>query len=143
MEDKITIIEGPPPTFEAAPDGWSQGLSEGPLLSGIVRTRLRTFNGPSLVERCHTAWRNKAAINLEFKTPEGLKEEAQIVAARNLPTDEGDVLMLWVRLPDDGLELEIGYEDELGEDGEPGEEVDMEGGDDEEEDDFDLGMDVF
>jgi hypothetical protein len=29
MEEKITIIEGPPPTFEMIPDLWVHGLSEG------------------------------------------------------------------------------------------------------------------
>jgi len=33
MEDnKITIIEGPPPVFEPARDGWALGLCEGPHL---------------------------------------------------------------------------------------------------------------
>lgn len=56
MENKITIIEGPPPTFEAIDDGWALGLNEGPFLYDLAMTRLRTFNGPALVERCHRAW---------------------------------------------------------------------------------------
>ncbi len=136
-EDKITIIEGPPPTFEHVPDGWVQGLTDSPLLSGIVATRLRTFNGPSLVERCHAAWRNKLPIHLEYKRPDGLKDEAQIVAARNVATDDGDLLVLWVRIPNEEVELEIGYDgnDEL-----------FEGDDDEaaynDDDNFDLGLDI-
>ena len=31
MDDKITIIEGPPPVFEPVQDGWALGLGEGPL----------------------------------------------------------------------------------------------------------------
>lgn len=141
MEDKITIIEGPPPTFEAVPEGWVQGLSDSPLLSGIVTTRLRTFNGPSLVERCHKAWRNKLPIHLEYRNPDGLQEEAQIVAARNVATDEGDMLVLWVRIPNDDVELEIGYEDDL--EDEDDFDLDLEYDDDEEdfdEDDFDPGI---
>ena len=36
MEDKITIIEGPPPTFEEITDGWALGLSEGSMLGDIA-----------------------------------------------------------------------------------------------------------
>ena len=114
MDEKITIIEGPPPTFEAIPDLWVHGLAEGITQSDMVVTHLRTFNGPSLVERCHRAWRNLKNINLEYRTPEGLQAEVPIVAARNLKTDEGDMLMLWLRFSDDAVELEIGYEDDLG-----------------------------
>ena len=130
MEDKITIIEGPPPTFESVPEGWAQGLSDSPLLSGIVATRLRTFNGPSLVERCHRAWRNRLSIHLEYKTPEGLQEEAQIIAARTVETEEGDLLVLWVRIPNDDVELEIGYDDE-------GDEISFDDDFDDLDDDFD------
>jgi hypothetical protein len=34
------------------------------------------------------------------------------VAARNAETDEGEMLMLWVRLPDEEIELAFGYEDD-------------------------------
>jgi hypothetical protein len=50
-ENSITIIEGPPPVFEPTRDGWSLGLGEGPHMGLTVLTRLRTFNGPALVER--------------------------------------------------------------------------------------------
>ena len=30
MEDKITIIEGPPPVFEAVSDGWALSLTRVP-----------------------------------------------------------------------------------------------------------------
>lgn len=116
MEEKITIIEGPPPTFEQIPELWVHGLSEGAIQSEMVMTRLRTFNGPSLVERCHKAWRNQRGIQLEYRTPDGLNAEAPIVAARNMETDEGDMLLLWLRLPDDSIELEIGYGDDFDDD---------------------------
>ena len=35
-----------------------------------------------------------------------------IVAARNLETEEGDVLLLWVRFLDDSVELGIDYDDD-------------------------------
>jgi hypothetical protein len=131
MEDKITIIEGPPPTFEAVQDGWAHGISDSPLFSGVLSTRLRTFNGLSLVERCQTAWRGRQSIHLEYKTMDGLREEAPIIAARNVVTDEGDMLILWVRMEEDELELEIAYEDDEDED-------DF----DEDDEEFDLGMDM-
>jgi len=113
MDDKITIIEGPTPTFESIPELWVHGLSEGIMQSEMVLTRLRTFNGPALVERCHKAWRNHKDIQLEYRTSEGLKTEVPIVAARNMETDEGDMLLLWLRLTDDSIELEIGYDDDF------------------------------
>ena len=116
MEEKITIIEGPTPTFEAIPDLWVHGLTEGMTQTDIVVTHLRTFNGPSLVERCHRAWRNLKNINLEYRTSEGLQTEVPIVAARSVNTDEGDMLMLWLRLTDNAVELEIGYDDDFSED---------------------------
>jgi hypothetical protein len=112
MDDKITIIEGPPPTFEEVNEGWALGLNESPLLADIALTRLRTFNGPALVERCHRAWRNALPIHLEFRTAEGLEHHAPIVAARTVNTDEGDLLLLWVRLENEDAELELDYEDD-------------------------------
>jgi hypothetical protein len=114
MDEKITIIEGPPPTFESIPDLWVHGLAEGMTQNDMVVTHLRTFNGPTLVERCHRAWRNLKNINLEYRTPEGLQTEAPIVAARNVTTEEGDMLMLWLRLANNAVELEIGYDDDFG-----------------------------
>jgi len=117
MEDKITIIEGPPPTFEAVTDGWVLGLYEGPMLGNIFVTRLRTFNGPSLVERCHRAWRNRQSIHLEYRTPEGLEQETPIVAARYQEIDEGHVLELWIRQFDEDVELQLGYDDDQTDEG--------------------------
>jgi hypothetical protein len=120
MDDKITIIEGPPPTFESVSDGWVWGLNEGPNLGEILLTRLRTFNGPALVERCHRAWRHQRPISLEYRNSDGLQEQAPIVAARFVETDEGHMLLLWVNLIEEGIELEFGYDDDFGE-GEDGE----------------------
>jgi hypothetical protein len=111
MDDKITIIEGPPPTFETVADGWVSGLNEGPKMGNIAVTRLRTFNGPALVERCHRAWHNHQTIHLEYRTPEGLEHQTPIVAARYLELDEGHLLELWLHLTDDDVELQLGYDD--------------------------------
>lgn len=122
MDDKITIIEGPPPTFESVNEGWVTGLLESPSLADIVITRLRTFNGAELVERCNRAWRNQGSIYLEFRSSDGLKQYAPIVAARTLNIDEGQLLILWIRLTNDEVELELGYDDDYGDDldGDPG-----------------------
>lgn len=114
MDDKITIIEGPPPTFEAVHEGWVLGLSEGPLLTDMAVTRLRTFNGPALVERCYRAWRNQQSIQLEYRSSDGLEHQAPIVAARYVETDDGHLLVLWLRITDENVELELGYEDDAG-----------------------------
>jgi hypothetical protein len=97
MSDKITIIEGPPPTFETVQDGWALGLTEGRFLYDLALTRLRAFNGTALVERCHRAWHNNNSIQLEYRNEYGLEENAPILAARNLQSSDGDVLLLWVR----------------------------------------------
>ncbi len=102
MDDKITIIEGPPPTFESVDDGWVSGLSESPTLYDLAVTRLRTFNGPALVERCHKAWRDQSAMFLHYRTEIGLEARAPIFAARSVETADGHVLLLWIRrLPEE------------------------------------------
>ena len=101
MEDtKITIIEGPTPTFELVHDSWANGIVDSSILSNVAITRLRTANGPSLVERCYRAWSRRDLIHLEFRANDGLTQEVPIVAARATETDDGDMLLLWVRLPE-------------------------------------------
>lgn len=107
MDDRITIIEGPPPVFEKVDDGWAMGLNEGPRLSVPAMTRLRTFNGAALVERCYRAWHEKSSMQLQYRDDVGLEQTARILAARNVTTDEGDVLVLWVYLDRDGIEYEV------------------------------------
>lgn len=112
MDEKITIIEGPPPDFEEVDDGWALGLNEGPYFYDLALTRLRTFNGPALVERCHRAWRRQNSIYLHYRTPIGLEESAPIMAARTLETDDGQVLLLWVRREHQKSEIEIDIDDD-------------------------------
>jgi len=97
MENKITIIEGPTPVFEDISDGWAMGLNESPLLYDTIFTQVRTANGPALVERCHKAWKSNSSIYLHFKDRMGIEEKAPIIAVRSVGTDEGQVLLLWVR----------------------------------------------
>ena len=97
LEDKITIIEGPPPVFEPIEDGWALGLTEGPFLFDMSLTQVRTFNGPELVERCHRMWKENGIIHLHYRNEMGVEEKVPIMAARSIETDEGQVLLLWTR----------------------------------------------
>jgi hypothetical protein len=108
MDDKITIIEGPTPIFEEINDGWALGLNEGPVLYDLVMTRVRTFNGQALVERCHRAWNDRSNIFLHYRNELGLEEKAPIMAARSVDTQDGAVLLLWVRLEFEETEPEAG-----------------------------------
>lgn len=113
MDDRITIIEGPPPVFEPIDDGWALGLNEGPYLYDLALTRLRTFNGPALVERCHRAWDKQTTIHLHYRNDMGLEETAPIMAARSIETNDGHVLLLWCRRKPEEVEEELDFgEDE-------------------------------
>ncbi len=157
-ERKITIIEGPPPTFEAAMDDWTLSLVEGPSLSQIAVTRVRAVNGPALVERCYRAWRQREPIHLEFRGPDGLIQRVPIVAAHYSQIDDADVLRLWVAIDNADVQVEYEFVDDADEeddggfspispedlmpdqDDEEAEDVDfLDGGEDEADDD--LGTD--
>ena len=112
MEEKITIIEGPSPVFEAVNDGWALGLSEGSDWAVPALTRLRTFNGPALVERCYRAWSAKKPINLHYRNDVGMEQVVPIFAARNVDTPDGHVLLLWVYLDHEKVEYEFDSEDD-------------------------------
>ena len=112
MEDKITIIEGPPPIFEDVHEGWPLGLNESPSLHKLALTRLRTFNGPSLLERCYRAWRDQNTITLEFRAADGLIHKTPIVASRTMETDDGQLIFLWVRLTEQEALLELDSDDD-------------------------------
>ncbi len=116
MEDRITIIEGPTPLLEPVQDGWALGLNETRRFSHTALTRLRTFNGPALVERCYRRWRAKEPINLHYRDELGLEATAPILAARSIETDEGQVLLLWLHIERNDMELEIDSHDDDGAD---------------------------
>ncbi len=107
MDNKITIIEGPTPTFDDIQDGWALGLNEGPSLYDLALTRLRTFNGPALVQRCYRSWNHMEPIYLHFRNDIGMEERVPIVAARAVDSEEGQVLLLWVRRRPQETEFEI------------------------------------
>jgi hypothetical protein len=118
MDDKITIIEGPPPIFEAVNDGWAMGLYEGPRYAIPLLTRLRTFNGPALVERCYRAWHNQSDIHLHYRNDVGMEQTAPIIAARNVDTPDGHMLLLWLQFNSDKVEVEYNPgEDDIAGDG--------------------------
>lgn len=117
MDEKITIIEGPTPVFETIEDGWALGLNEGPALFDLALTRVRTFNGQALVERCHRAWTDQSAIYLHFRNRLGLEERAPIMAARNVDTDDGQMLLLWCRVKSEDIDEELDLGDDDDDDG--------------------------
>ena len=112
MDDKITIIEGPPPTFEEVSEGWATGLYEGPYLYEMVQTHLRTFNGNALVERCHRAWNEGSLMYLEYRDDLGLEKQMTILAARTQDTEEGQVLTLWLMREPELTETELDFHDD-------------------------------
>jgi hypothetical protein len=112
MEDKITIIEGPTPVFEPVQDGWALGLNETRQFSITALTRLRTFNGPALVERCYRRWSQRQPITLHYKDEAGLELSAPILAARSVETDDGQMLLLWLHIQRDHIDLEINQDDD-------------------------------
>lgn len=116
MEDKITIIEGPTPIFEPVQDGWALGLNETRQFSFTALTRLRTFNGPALVERCYRRWSQHQPITLVYRDETGLEATVPILAARSVETDDGHMLLLWLHVERDDMELEIGSDDDSADD---------------------------
>jgi len=120
MDDKITIIEGPPPLFEAAQDGWALGLGEGPHLMATALTRLRTFNAPALVERCYRRWHVNEPIHLHYRNDLGLEERVPILAARAVDLPEGQVLLLWLSLDVEKLKLKMDSGEDDGAEDKPG-----------------------
>jgi hypothetical protein len=116
MEDKITIIEGPTPIFEPVQDGWALGLNETRQFSITALTRLRTFNGRALVERCYRRWSQRQPITLHYRDEAGLEATVPILAARSVETDDGQVLLLWLHIRRGNMELEIGADDDAADD---------------------------
>lgn len=51
-------------------------------------------------------------MRLEYRTEDGLTADAPIIAARCLETDEGHLLLLWIRVEDHEIEVEIEFDDE-------------------------------
>ena len=59
------------------------------------------------VERCYRAWKDKSTIHLHYRNDMGVEQSAPILAARNVETVDGHVLLLWVYLDHDKVEYEV------------------------------------
>lgn len=99
MDNKITIIEGPTPTFEGVNANWAESICETPGPGCIMMTNLRTMNGQALLERCHHTWSLGDTMYLHYRNTIGLEERIPIVAAEIMDTEEGQKLILWVFMP--------------------------------------------
>ncbi len=102
----ITIVEGPPPEFQMARELWPFSLWEGNVPQAMAYVQMRTFNGPSMLERCLRAWSQARPVMLDFPQMDGLRRQVEVLAARTTKVDEGDVLNLWVALPADEVVTE-------------------------------------
>ena len=103
MNDKITIIEGPTPTFERVGSDWADSICETSQHDHILLTNLRTMNGNALMERCRRTWAENDLMYLHFRTPLGLEARVPIIAAQLMETPDGQQLILWVRMADKDL----------------------------------------
>ena len=101
MDDKITIIEGPTPTFEYCSANWAESICETSDPEEIMTTNLRTMNGRGLVERCHNTWSQRDTMYLHYRDTMGLEARVPIIAAEMMETEEGQTIMLWVLMPQD------------------------------------------
>jgi hypothetical protein len=122
--EKITIIEGPPPEFMLAQDVWSMSMWEGTLPRSVGVCQMRTFNAGSLMERCQRAWGEGRPVLLDFPQMDGLRQKVEILAAKPGRVEEGDLLYLWVAVPNgfitqrddmDGAAFDDGESDETDE----------------------------
>ena len=95
----ITIVEGPTPEFRPSPQLWFQSIYEGPTDTDVATCELRTLNGPSIVERCRSAWKEGRPVKLDFPDYMRMRQQLDVVAMRLQELDEGMVLILWVRHP--------------------------------------------
>ena len=115
MDNKITIIEGPTPTFEAVNANWAESICETPEPGLIMMTNLRTMNGLGLLERCHHTWSQCDTMYLHYRNTIGLEERIPIIAAETLDTEEGQKLILWVLMPPEQkrhIYIQSDYDDE-------------------------------
>jgi hypothetical protein len=95
----ITIVEGPPPEFQPAPDLWPLSIYEDPQPHLLAMCQMRTFNGPKMVERCQRAWAEDRPVKLDYPDPIGVRRQVSVVAARWKEVPEGHLLLLWVLVP--------------------------------------------
>lgn len=95
----IEIIEGPTPDFIPSPQVWLESLLESPEEREAAMVQLRTMNGPSIMERCQTAWKEGRPVRLDFPDQMRMRQQVDVIAMRLKELEEGPLLMLWVSLP--------------------------------------------
>jgi hypothetical protein len=95
----ITIVEGPPPDFQATPDMWPLSIYEALQARQLAVCQMRAFSGPKMVERCQRAWAEDRPVKLDFPDQAGVRQQVSVIAARWSEVPEGHVLHLWVQVP--------------------------------------------
>lgn len=95
----ISIIEGPTPDFRPSPYLWFQSVLEGPEDTEIVMCELRTLSGGDIVERSRRAWAEGRPVKLDYPDYFRLRRQIDVVALRFQDTDEGPMIVLWLRQP--------------------------------------------
>ena len=108
----ITVVEGPTPDFQPSPYLWFQSVYEGPEDAQILMCELRTHNGQDILDRCLDAWRDDRPVRLDFPDYMRLRKQLDVVAMRLQSLEDGPMLVLWVRQPGDEIEEEGFDEDE-------------------------------
>jgi hypothetical protein len=108
----ITIVEGPTPEFRPSPYLWFQSVYDSPEDAEILLCELRTLNGDSIVERCRDAWREDRLVKLDFPDYMRMRQQLPVVAMRLQETEEGPMLMLWVRQAEEDSFEEPDVDDE-------------------------------
>lgn len=106
----ITIIEGPTPEFQPSPYLWFQSVYEGPEDADVLMCDLRTLNGEDILDRCMNAWREGRKVKLDYPDEMRLRQQIDVVAMRLHEIEEGPLLLLWVRQPEEEVEEE-GFDD--------------------------------
>jgi len=101
-----SVVEGPSPEFVAVRKDWTASLAEGQTWSVVAMCEMRTFDGRSLVDRCVQAWEEGRPARLDYpvevpaSSPPGGRAEVEIVAAYWEQVEEGQRLILWVKMDD-------------------------------------------
>ncbi len=102
----ITIVEGPSPDFRMVMDPWTLSVLEGQSAYLPATCQVRSYDGEKLMERCRRAWRESRPLRLDYRQPDGLRRQVDIIGARLDKIEGVDVLNLWVRHP---IQMLIGH----------------------------------
>ncbi len=106
----ITIVEGPTPEFQPSPYLWFQSIYEGPEDADVLMCEMRTLNGEAILERCTDAWKEGRKVKFDFPDAMRLRQQLDVVAMRLREIEQGALLLLWIRQPEEEVEEE-GFDD--------------------------------